>query len=204
MSILSFTQWLQSTGWATDLRGSWYVYPVVLTLHVVAIATFGAMILMTNMRLLGLALRGYPISDVIGGLRWPKRVGFLLVFLCGASMASSKAEEYYYNWFFWTKMSLLITIAVHGLIFRRSVYYNTQALDKAPAIPGTAKLAAALSLILWTGVVICGRGIGYIDPPIDKLHAQAVIAPADLVIGRHEQRPPVEAHRRVPAMNTAR
>ena len=68
-------------------------------------------------------------------------------------------------------MSLLALVAVHGLIFRRSVYENTAALDKAPAIPGVAKLAASLSLVLWLGVAIAGRGIGYIEPPIEKLHA---------------------------------
>jgi Family of unknown function (DUF6644) len=93
------------------------------------------------------------------------------VLTCGALLASSKAEEYYYNVFFWTKMTLLVLIAVHGLVFRRSVYGNTAALDKAPAIPGVARLAAGLSLVLWIGVAIAGRGIGYIEPPIEKLHA---------------------------------
>ena len=171
MSVLSFAQWLQSTGFATALRGSWYVYPIVLSLHLVFIACFGGMIFVGNLRLLGAAFRRYSISDVVNQLRWPKRIGFLLVLTCGALLASSKAEEYYYNVFFWTKMSLLALIAVHGLIFRRSVYQNTAALDKAPAIPGVAKLAASLSLVLWLGVAIAGRGIGYIEPPIEKLHA---------------------------------
>jgi hypothetical protein len=171
MSLLSFVQWLQSTSWATALRGSWYVYPVVLSLHLVGIAFFGGMIFVSNVRLLGLGFRRYSISDVVRQLRWPKRLGFLVVLTCGILLASSKAEEYYYNIFFWSKMSLLVLIAIHGLVFRASVYRNTEALDKAPAIPGTAKLAAGLSLLLWIGVAICGRGIGYIEPPVEKLHA---------------------------------
>jgi hypothetical protein len=171
MFLLSFAQWLQGTNFATALRGSWYVYPVVLSLHLVFIAFFGGMIFVGNIRLLGLAFRSYSISDVMNQLRWPKRIGFLLVLTCGALLASSKAEEYYYNVFFWTKMTLLVLIFVHGLIFRRSVYRNAEALDKAPAIPAVAKLAASLSLLLWIGVAIAGRGIGYIEPPIEKLHA---------------------------------
>jgi hypothetical protein len=38
-------------------------------------------------------------------------------------------------------------------------------------MPGKAKLAAALSLLLWTSIACVGRGIGYIEPPLDKLHA---------------------------------
>jgi hypothetical protein len=40
-----------------------------------------------------------------------------------------------------------------------------------PRVPGIAKLAAVLSFCLWTGLVICGRGIGYVEPPLDKIHA---------------------------------
>jgi hypothetical protein len=170
-ALLSFAQWLQSREIPTELRGSWYVYPVILSLHLVFIAFFGGMIFLTNLRLLGLGLQRYSISDVINQLRWPKRICFLLVLTCGALLASSKAEEYYYNAFFWAKMLLLFLVFVHGLVFRASVYRNTEALDKTPSTPGVVKVAACLSLLLWTGVAICGRGIGYIAPPIEKLHA---------------------------------
>jgi hypothetical protein len=164
--VLRFAQWLQYTDWAAALRYSAQVYPLVLSLHLVGIAFFGGMILFTDLRLLGLAMRRLPILKVVGALRVPKHIGITIVAACGIAMASSKAEEYYYNWFFWTKMSLLALICVHGLAFRRSVYRNTQ----EPA-PSQAKLAGALSLILWTSVMICGRGIGYIEPPLQKLHA---------------------------------
>jgi hypothetical protein len=166
--LLSFAQWLQYTSWAAALRYSATVYPLVLTLHMIGMAFFGGMVLFTNLRLLGWTMRRLPVSKVIDALRVPKRFGFVVVVGCGILMASSKAEEYYYNWFFWTKMSLLASIAIHGLIFGRSVYRNRDASG-----PPHAKLAGALSMILWTGVMICGRGIGYIEPPLSKLHAMA-------------------------------
>jgi hypothetical protein len=164
--LLTFAQWVQYTDWAAALRYSALVYPVVLTLHLVGIAFFGGMVVFTDLRLLGLTMRRLPISRVIAALRVPKHIGFAIVAGCGILMASSKAEEYYYNRFFWAKMSLLALIAVHGLVFRRSVYRGR--LDPAPS---QAKLAGALSLLLWTGVMICGRGIGYVEPPLEKLHA---------------------------------
>jgi hypothetical protein len=87
-------------------------------------------------------------------------------------MAGSKAEEYYYNAFFRTKLILLAMVVMQELVFYRSVYANPAALDVAPRIPGTAKTAAAFSLLLWTAIACCGRGIGYIEPPLDKIHAQ--------------------------------
>ncbi len=90
----------------------------------------------------------------------------MIVVTCGLLMASSKAEEYYYNGFFWMKMSLLALLAIHGLAFGKSVYHSG-----AEPLPSHAKLAGILSLLLWTGVMIAGRAIGYVEPPLDKLHA---------------------------------
>jgi uncharacterized membrane protein len=173
MSLLEMAQWIQSTDFASALRVSHYVYPILLTCHLAGIALFGGMIVMSDMRLLGLAMRQRRVSDVINPLRVPKRIGFVIVVICGVLLASSKAEEYYYNSFFWTKMSLLALVGVHALVFR-SVYANATELDKAPRMPGRAKLAAILSLTLWMGLVSAGRAIGYVDPPLDRLHAKYV------------------------------
>jgi hypothetical protein len=170
--LLSFAQWIQLTGFFTALRGSAYVYPIIMSLHMVGIAFFGGMVLMTDMRLLGWGMRKRSIADVVDQFRVPKRWGLLLIITCGILMAGSKAEEYYYNAFFRTKLILLAVVVVHELAFRRSVYSDPAALDRASKVPGSAKLAAALSLLLWTSIACCGRGIGYIEPPLDKIHAQ--------------------------------
>ena len=170
--LLSFAQWIQATGFFTALRGSAYVYPIVMSLHMIGIAFFGGMVLMTDMRLLGCAMRKRSIADVVDQFRIPKRWGLLLTVTCGILMAGSKAEEYYYNAFFRTKLILLALIVVQELVFYHSVYANPADLDRTPGIPGTAKLAAALSLLLWISIACCGRGIGYIEPPLDKIHAE--------------------------------
>ena len=169
--LLSFVQWLQFTSFFTALRGSAYVYPIVMSLHMIGIAFFGGMILMTDMRLLGWAMRKRSISEVVNQLRVPKRWGLLLTATCGFLMFGSKAEEYYYNAFFRAKLILFAVLIVHALVFYRGVYAEPAALDRFPTAPAYAKLAATLSLILWIGVACCGRGIGYIEPPLDKIHA---------------------------------
>ena len=171
MSALEFAQWIQFTGWATYLRSSAYTYPIVLATHLTGIALFAGAILATDLRLLGAALRNQPVADIVDQLRWPKRIGFLIVATCGFLLASAKAEEYYYNTFFRIKLTLFLLVAIHALVFRGSVYNNAAALDQARRMPGKAKLAAALSLLLWISIACAGRGIGYIEPPLEKLHA---------------------------------
>jgi hypothetical protein len=176
MSLLDFTIWLQSTALFTGIRQSWYVYPVILTLHLSGIGLFGGTILATDLRLLNVTLRGLTISEVVNRLRPLKHMGLTLTATCGILMLGAKAEEYYYNWFVWAKLSLLALVGVHAFVFRRSVYKNTEALDRSPVIPGKAKLAACLSLVLWVSIACAGRGIGYIEAPISSLHAKLIVA----------------------------
>ncbi len=165
MADFSIAHSIQSIGFLTDIRESSLVYPVIMTTHLCSIAAFGGMILMTDMRLLGLAMRSQSVSDVVGQLRIPKRIGFVIMVTAGALLGSSEAEKYAVNPYFWIKMTLLTLVGVHALVFRSRVYNNTAEIDRAPEIPRVAKVAAYLSLLLWIGLVCAGRWIGYYEPP---------------------------------------
>ena len=58
--------WLQNTGLFVFLREGWYGqwYAVILSLHLTFIALFGAMILLTDLRLLGVAMTSYPVASI--------------------------------------------------------------------------------------------------------------------------------------------
>jgi uncharacterized protein DUF6644 len=161
-------QWLHNTEFATALRESALVFPIILTSHLVGMALFGGLILMVDMRLLGLAMKNRPVADVVNQLRIWKRIGFVFVVSCGICLGWSKAENYYPNPFFWLKMTLLALVGVHALVFRRSVYSQAAEFDRTKQIPGRAKLAAVLSLLLWFSLVSAGRLIGYWEPPQDQ------------------------------------
>jgi hypothetical protein len=81
-----------------------------------------------------------------------------------------------------------LCVFLHSIIFRAAVYNNTAALDRAAKIPGRAKLAGFLSLLLWAGIVCAGRGIGYVEPPLERIHAGLSARPAG-AMSIAEQRP---------------
>lgn len=173
--LLSISESIQSIGFLTDLRESALVYPVVMTTHLSCIAIFGGMILMTDMRLLGVALKKYTVTEVVDALRVWKRIGFVIMVTMGALLASSEAVKYSQNPFFWAKMCCLALVAVHAIIFRPRVYNRTADIDKMPALPGSAKAAAVFSLLIWTSILTFGRLIGYYEGP-EK--SQTAVPPA--------------------------
>jgi hypothetical protein len=156
-------QWLQDMSMATAIRESAIVFPVILSLHLTGMGLFGGMILMTDLRILGISLTKHPVSDIVNGLRPWKHLGLTLTATCGILLLWSKAAIYYPNPYLWIKLTLFGLIIIHALVFR-SVYRNVADLDRSPVIPGRAKLAAVLSMILWISVVTAGRWIGYWEP----------------------------------------
>ena len=164
MSIASLSHAIQSSDLFTAVRQSELFYPAVLATHLSCIAIFGGMILMTNLRLLNLALKHTPASVVIESMRVWKRIGFVIMITCGILLAGSHLGKYYPNPYFQLKLSLLLLTGIHGLIFHRGVYYNAN-LDQGGTLPAKAAIAGGTSLILWLSIVICGRWIAYYDDP---------------------------------------
>ena len=160
---MSIAHSIQSIGFLADFSESVLAYPIVLSIHLTCIALFGGMILVTDLRLLGLTFRSLTITEVVTSLRPWKRVGGTVMVAMGLLLASCEAEKYALNPFFWTKMVILGLIGVHALIFRPIVYNRTEELDRLPVIPTKAKVAAILSLVLWTAMFTMGRLIAYWD-----------------------------------------
>lgn len=175
--MTAFSIWFQNLSLFVYLRDASLAFPIFLTLHVIFISIFAALVFATDVRLLGWGLRQYSIADVVNQLRTPKRVGFVCVATCGVLTLGTKAEEYFLNPFFRVKLVLLLLVAVHAIAFRGNVYNNPAALDATPEIPARAKLAGALSLLLWISIACAGRSIGYIIPPAGSHHFAALFPP---------------------------
>jgi hypothetical protein len=163
--MMTFAIWIENLTFFAYIRGSGYEFPILLALHLVGLAFFAGMILLTDLRLLGWGLPGLTIARVVNTLRWPKRIGFLWVATCGFILGMSKAEGYFLNTFFQIKMALFVCVFVHAMVFRPLVYNHPEELDREPQIPARAKLAGALSLFLWLSILTMGRSIGYMNSP---------------------------------------
>ena len=84
-----------------------YAYPVLLSVHIVALASLGGMVVLTDLRWLGLGMRGFSVREIMDGLRVPKRIAFGLAALSGVVLFGAHAEQYANNPWFWLKIGLL-------------------------------------------------------------------------------------------------
>jgi len=163
--LLTLLQSIQNVSFFVYLRSSGYLYPVILALHLSAISLFGGMIAFSDLCLLGWIPRRVSCAAVVEGLRVPKRIGFLFAATFGLLLFCCKAEQYYYNVYFRTKLLLLALVAIHALVFRSRVYNRPNETVPVGSPNLQTRLAALLSLLLWAGILTAGRAIGYVPAP---------------------------------------
>jgi uncharacterized protein DUF6644 len=159
VNFVSALQWVESTNLSTAIREGALLYPIIGGFHLLAIALFGGMLVLTDLRLLGWAMQRRRVSDILDQFRVWKRAGFALVVLSGLLLAWAEPLKLYRSPSFWVKMALLVSVGAHALAFRRGVYENAKALDAR--LTPRARLAAVLSLALWAGLIMTGRLIAF-------------------------------------------
>ncbi len=156
-----FLTWLGSTSWSVALLESIWVWPLVESTHVLTLALFVGTAIINDLRLLGLTLRGVPASDVTGRLlRWT-RGGFVVMVSTGLLLFYSDPVRYYHNIFFRTKMLLLVVAGLNIAFFHGRIHRRVQEWRDDAVPPRAARVAGAVSLIAWAGIVVAGRLIAY-------------------------------------------
>lgn len=151
--------WIESTSLSTAIREGALLYPIIGGFHLLGIALFGGMLVATDLRLLGWALAGRPISDILVQCRPWKQVGFVVVVMSGLLLAWAEPQKLYRSPSFWVKMALFALVGVHALVFRPDVYRDPRKLDAG--LTPKARLASLTSLVLWAGLILSGRLIAF-------------------------------------------
>jgi hypothetical protein len=87
----------------------------------------------------------------------------VLAAITGSLLFVSAATKYYGNTPFRFKLVLLALAGINMIVFHLIGYRSVARWDHALQTPRAAKIAAVLSLLLWSGVVISGRMIGFVE-----------------------------------------
>jgi hypothetical protein len=161
MSILSFLQWLQATPFSTGIRESTWWYPIIESVHVLSLCLFLGIAMFWDLRLLYWGLKRIPVSDVSSRLMPWTIVGFVLMVISGVLLFVEEPVRFYGNIFFRVKIVLLIVAGLNAFIFHSNAGKQVVDWDTSPITPTGARVAGAVSLLLWAAIVVCGRFIAY-------------------------------------------
>jgi hypothetical protein len=141
---------------------SGWMFPALESLHVVAIALVVGSILFVDLRLLGVIWRRDPVVDVTAGLLPVTWAGFGIAVLSGFLMFGSSAVRYSGNPAFLAKLALLALAGINMAVFHRFSFPTVKEWGSVLPTPRGVRLAAALSIGLWAGILVLGRWVGFI------------------------------------------
>jgi hypothetical protein len=156
---------LENSGLADNVRENDLLFPVVESVHVLAICLVVGSILVVDLRLLGLASTRWPVSRLTWAILPLTWVAFVVAVVSGGLMFISNATKYLGNGFFVAKMILIGIAGLNMAVFHFVGARGLSKWDDQSRPPFSARLAGGLSLLLWVAVVACGRWIGFTMQP---------------------------------------
>ena len=165
MSLTPLLEWMASTPLSVEIRESLWGYPIIETVHVLGLCLFLGFTVMLDLRLLGVAMKRTPASEVCGRLEPWMAGGFCLMISSGALLFYGDPVKFYGSIFMRIKFAMLLLAGLNVLLFKKGTYRRVREWDLAEATPRGAKISAGLSLALWAGIVAAGRAIAYFLPP---------------------------------------
>jgi len=152
---------MQNSSLSEFLRTSLKAMPIVEAIHVMAIATVFGTIALVDLRLLGWPNVQRSFSKLHHELlRWTW-LAFGAAVITGVLLLIVNAVTYYRNTAFWLKMLAILLAGINMLVFEAVTAKSVASWDKGVTPPSAARLAGALSIVLWVAVIFFGRWIGF-------------------------------------------
>ena len=157
MTTFEILSWLQDSALAHAISKTDHLVGAGLQIvHVMGLVALLASLVLIGLRLVGLAFKHQPLTDIAREATKLVWVGLALTALSGTLMFIATPKLYFYNPAFRLKMILFfVAVIVQLALFRKTA-------TKTHPTPAFARASVGISLAAWFGVAMAGRMIGFI------------------------------------------
>jgi len=153
--------YFENSDLADNIRENDVLFPLIESVHVLTICLVVGSILVVDLRLLGLASVNRSVSRVSNGILPLTWSAFAIAVTSGGLLFISNATKYLANGFFDAKLVLIGAAGLNMAVFHLISARDLPRWEKETRLPLSARLAGAISILLWIAVVACGRWIGF-------------------------------------------
>lgn len=155
---------LEASALGQAMRQWLWLYPSVEVVHIAGIALLFGSIAVFDLRLLGLS-RDIPVRRLARHVLPWTAASFLLIIPSGMLMFTAHATEFIQSGVFVLKMALILAAGLNAALFHTITLRTADVWDadgmRKLGPPPSARLAGALSLVIWIAVIACGRLLAY-------------------------------------------
>ncbi len=153
--------YLENSALADNIRENDVLFPLIESVHVLAICLVVGSILAVDLRLLGLASVRRSVSRVTHGILPLTWCAFVVAVGSGGLLFISNAAKYLGNGYFIAKIFLICVAGLNMAIFHFISARDLPQWENETKLPLSARLAGGLSIVFWVAVVASGRWIGF-------------------------------------------
>ncbi|MBW4595725.1 MAG: hypothetical protein KME46_23170 [Brasilonema angustatum HA4187-MV1] len=157
----SWWLWLENSALSSTIRQWLWLYPMIETTHILGLAIVFGSIALFDFRLLGFS-RHLLVTDMARYLLPWAYPSFAVVVLSGFLLFAVDATEIAANPAFRLKLLLLCATGMNAVFFHGVALKSVKFWNRGVKPPVVVRAIAVISLVLWTGVIICGRLIAYV------------------------------------------
>ena len=156
-SLLPFFQWCDRTWLGETIRGSRLYFPIIETFHLLALTVLFGAVIVLNMRLCRLMLKNQPTQQVAKDLAPWAWWSLVVILVSGIMLFLSEALKCYASKPFQVKMAFLFAAIIYHFTIHRAVSRS----DREPRATWGV-IIGSVSVLLWLGVGLGGRAIGFL------------------------------------------
>ncbi len=159
--LTRFSSWLTATPLSAFVAGQAWVVPTVQVAHILAIAVVMASVLIINLRVLGLISPSQSLGALIHRFVAPAGAAIIVLALTGLLMIAGEPTRAIFRYVFWTKMALLAVALGISAALLTGLRASGVASDAGRPVPAVYRGLAVAGLLVWLGIIVAGRWIGY-------------------------------------------
>jgi hypothetical protein len=149
---------LEASEFARAMRDSVWLFPAIKAVHLAGISLLLGSIMVLDLRLLGVR-RSVPVRRLAARLLPLSAGSFLLIVPSGLAMFMARPAALIADPVFALKFCLILAAASNAAVLHAGAFRGAASWDVGAMPPSAARIAAALSMLLWLSVAACGRSL---------------------------------------------
>jgi hypothetical protein len=152
--------WLKGTALSQLVVNSPWMWPACETLHFIGLALVIGIAGLFDLRLMGF-MKGVPVAAIMQMRPWAA-LGVVINLVTGVVFFVTAPDQYIWNTAWWAKVFFL-AVAILNIAFFET-RHGRELLTMAPGArtPTSFKIAGAVSIVSWLGVLYFGRMLAFI------------------------------------------
>jgi hypothetical protein len=161
--VHSVQTWLLSTSVGYFMTHTNWAWSASESLHFIGLCLLIGTVGVFDLRMIGL-IKKVPIA-ALHSLIPIGIAGYCMNVLTGFTFLTGAADQYIYNPAFQTKIAFMTVAGVNVALFYLTMYKRVATTAPEDEAPLSARIAGAVSLICWIGVIVSGRMLTFFRPP---------------------------------------